>query len=156
MFLIDLRLGAPETLHLQVLGSSGGDKRVGFRGVQRAGLSKERGAGAESRCKRGFRGREFCNMFVEGSAPKPIVMKYPNTNIWSVLNLSSQSFGSGPAQQRPPVPNRVPAAPGGPTAAVGKLVFVLTAPGELTPESFKATTTHVARRDALEPQPPLA
>eukprot|EP00439_Symbiodinium_sp_Y106_P046033 s4092_g5.t2 len=31
----------------------------------------------------------------------------------------------------------------------GKLVFVLTAPGELTVESFKATSTHVSRRDAL-------
>lgn len=39
--------------------------------------------------------------------------------------------------------------PAAPAPGRGKLVFVLTAPGELTAESFKATTTHVARRDAL-------
>lgn len=56
---------------------------------------------------------------------------------------------AGPALRRPSAAPAVPApAPAVPSGA-GKLVFVLTAPGELTPETFKATTTHVARRDAL-------
>ncbi|CAK9080735.1 UVR domain-containing protein, partial [Durusdinium trenchii] len=75
--------------------------------------------------------------------------------------------GVGMVPKAGPAPRGAPAAPppvsgsaggcaGGCAAAMsatrqaaGKLVFVLTAPGELTPESFKATTTHVARRDAL-------
>eukprot|EP00434_Breviolum_minutum_P004624 symbB.v1.2.004075.t1/scaffold200.1/size464218/5 len=58
---------------------------------------------------------------------------------------------AGPAAPHPPAPaaSAASVAPVASAPSAGKLVFVLTAPGELTPESFKATTTHVARRDAL-------
>ncbi|CAE7944682.1 unnamed protein product [Symbiodinium sp. KB8] len=54
-----------------------------------------------------------------------------------------------PGMGVPPNPNRSLSPARTVAQKTGKLVFVLTAPGELTVESFKATSTHVSRRDAL-------
>lgn len=61
---------------------------------------------------------------------------------------ASASVGPG-QRQTGSVADDVPAETGQAAARRGGLAFFLPAPGELTAETFKPTTTHVSRRDAL-------
>lgn len=70
--------------------------------------------------------------------------------------VASSSAGPGHRRPDPTTPNPTIDASSGAASSAGHgaprrggLAFFLTAPGELTADTFKPTTTHVSRRDAL-------